>query len=67
MLFRPGDPDALAGAVADVAAHPEKYQAYGRQARETYEQTFNPDHSLEHLLQIYRFAMTSPSVGAFRR
>ena len=63
VLFRPGDPDALAGAVADVAAHPEKYESYGRRARETYEQRFNPDHSLKHLLEIYSFAITHPVWG----
>jgi glycosyltransferase involved in cell wall biosynthesis len=60
ILFRPGDPDALARAVADVAAHPEKYEGYGRRARETYEQRFNPDHSLKHLIEIYNFAITHP-------
>jgi glycosyltransferase involved in cell wall biosynthesis len=60
VLFQPGDPDALAGALADVAAHPEKYESYGRRARETYEQKFNPDRSLKHLLEIYSFAMTHP-------
>ena len=61
VLFRPGDPDALARAVADVAAHQEKYEAYGRRARETYEQRFNPDHSLKHLIEIYNFAITHPA------
>jgi len=63
VLFQPGDPDALADAVADVAAHPEKYESYGRRARESYEQRFNPDHSLKHLLEIYSFAMTYPVWG----
>ena len=63
VLFRPGDLDALAGAVADVAAHPEKYESYGRRARESYEQKFNPDDSLKHLLEIYSFAMTYPVSG----
>jgi glycosyltransferase involved in cell wall biosynthesis len=63
VLFRPSDPDALAGAVADVAAHPEKYESYGRRARETYEQRFNPDHSLKRLLEIYSFAITHPVSG----
>ena len=60
VLFRPGDPDALARAVADVAAHQEKYEGYGRHAREIYEQRFNPDHSLKHLIEIYNFAITHP-------
>jgi glycosyltransferase involved in cell wall biosynthesis len=60
VLFRPGDPAALAAAVADVEAHPEKYESYGHRARETYEQRFNPEHSLKHLLDIYSFAMAHP-------
>jgi glycosyltransferase involved in cell wall biosynthesis len=63
VLFRPGDPGGLADAVADVAAHPEKYESYGRRARESYEQKFNPDDSLKHLLEIYSFAMTYPVSG----
>ena len=62
VLFRPGDPAALALAVADVEAHPERYEAYGNQARETYEQRFNPEHSLKHLLEIYSFAIATPGV-----
>jgi glycosyltransferase involved in cell wall biosynthesis len=63
VLFPPGDPAALAQAVADVAADPEKYESYGRRARDTYEQRFNPEHSLKHLLEIYTFAMTNPVCG----
>ena len=63
VLFRPGDPGGLADAVADVAAHPEKYESYGRRARESYEQKFIPDDSLKHLLEIYSFAMTYPVSG----
>jgi glycosyltransferase involved in cell wall biosynthesis len=63
VLFQPGDPGALADVVADVAAHPEKYEKYGRRARESYEQKFNPDDSLKHLLEIYSFAMTYPVRG----
>jgi glycosyltransferase involved in cell wall biosynthesis len=60
VLFAPGDPAALALAVADVEADPEKYESYGKQARETYEQRFDPEHSLEHLLEIYSFAIAHP-------
>jgi len=60
-LFRPGDPAALAAAIADVAAHPGTYEAYGHQARETYERRFNPEHSLKSLLEIYSFAATHPA------
>ena len=61
MLVRPGDPAALALAVADVEAHPERYETYGNQARETYEQRFNPEHSFKHLLEIYSFAIAHPA------
>ena len=47
--------------MADVEADPEKYETYGKQARETYEQRFNPEHSLKHLLEIYSFAIAHPA------
>lgn len=62
-LFRPGDAESLAAVIADVAAHPETYQAYGSRARETYEDRFNPDQSLKHLLEIYGFAIANPVHG----
>jgi glycosyltransferase involved in cell wall biosynthesis len=61
VLVRPGDPAALALAVADVEANPERYETYGNQARETYEQRFNPEHSFKHLLEIYSFAIAHPA------
>ena len=61
VLFRPGDPAALASALADIEAHPEQYEAFGDQARKTYEQRFDPERSLEHLLDIYRFAIAHPA------
>ncbi len=60
VLFPPGNPAALAEAMADVEADPERYESYGKQARETYEQRFNPEHSLKHLLDIYGFAIARP-------
>lgn len=62
VLFAPGDPTALASAIADAQAHPEQYQTLGEQARKTYEQRFNTDASLKHLLEIYRFAITHPAI-----
>jgi glycosyltransferase involved in cell wall biosynthesis len=59
-LFRPGDPAALAQAIADVEVHPQRYENYGEQARRTYEQRFNPEQSLDQLLTIYRFAIAHP-------
>jgi glycosyltransferase involved in cell wall biosynthesis len=60
VLFSPGDPAALALAIADVESNPERYEYYGGQARKTYEQRFDPQRSLEELLDIYRFAITHP-------
>lgn len=61
VLFRPGDPDALAGAVADADAHPERYETYGEHARKTYDQRFDPSDNLGHLMDIYRFAIANPA------
>ena len=61
VLFSPGDPAALALAIADVEANPERYEDYGDQARKTYEERFDPQRSVEDLLGIYRFAMTHPA------
>jgi glycosyltransferase involved in cell wall biosynthesis len=63
VLFRPGDPEALALAIADVAAHPEQYETYGAQARETYEKQFDPDRIMEQLLEVYDFAIKNPIFG----
>jgi glycosyltransferase involved in cell wall biosynthesis len=60
VLFSPGDPDALALAIADVESNPQRYEDYGDQARKTYEQQFDPERSVEELLDIYRFAITHP-------
>lgn len=61
VLFSPGDPAALALAVADVERNPEQYEVYGDQARKTYEQRFDPQRNVEELLEIYRFAITHPA------
>lgn len=63
VLFGPDDPDALARAISDADARPERYEAYGKRARETYEMRFNPEASLAHLLEIYRFAIENPVRG----
>ena len=59
-LFSPNDPTALALAIADVDKDPEQYAFYGEQARKTYEQRFDPQRSVEELLEIYRFAIAHP-------
>jgi glycosyltransferase involved in cell wall biosynthesis len=60
VLFSPGDPVALALAIADIETSPERYEAYGDQARQTYEKRFDPQRSVEDLLEIYRFAKAHP-------
>jgi glycosyltransferase involved in cell wall biosynthesis len=60
-LFAPGDPAALALAIADVERNPEQYEAYGDQARKTYEERFDPERSVADLLDIYRFAIANPA------
>lgn len=63
MLFSPGDPEALALAIADVERNPENYERYGEGARKTYEQRFDPERSIADLLDIYRYAITHPMEG----
>ena len=60
VLFKPGDPAALALAIADAERDPEQYEVLGDQARKTYEQRFDPERSVAELLEIYRFAITHP-------
>jgi glycosyltransferase involved in cell wall biosynthesis len=60
LLFSPGDPAALALAIADAEDNPERFETYGDRARETYEQRFDPQRSVEDLLEIYRFAIARP-------
>jgi len=60
-LFSPGEPDALALAIADVERNPEQYEAYGDQARKTYELRFDPERSVTELLDIYRYAIAHPA------
>jgi glycosyltransferase involved in cell wall biosynthesis len=60
-LFSPGDPDALALAIADVEGNPGRYEDYGDQARKTYEERFDPERIMAELLEIYRFAIAHPA------
>ena len=59
-LFSPGDPAALALAIADADRNPDQYEAYGDHARKTYEERFDPERSVAELLDIYRFAVANP-------
>lgn len=59
VLFRPGDAGSLARALADADTHPERYAEYGRQARKSYQQRFDPVVSIRKLLEIYDFAIAN--------
>jgi glycosyltransferase involved in cell wall biosynthesis len=61
VLFTPGDPGALGLAIADVQNDPERYQSYGAQASETYQKRFDADRNIEHLAEIYCFAISNPA------
>ncbi len=60
VLFSPGDPGALAAALADADRYPERYAGYGDRARKTYEQRFDPADSMQRLLGIYQYAIEHP-------
>lgn len=64
VLFRPGDPASLAQALADADLAADQFAEYGRRARKTYEQRFDPGDSMRNLLGIYRFAIANPAWGA---
>jgi hypothetical protein len=51
----------LAALLADVEVRPHHYRHLGEQARKTYEGRFDPDESVEHLLEIYRYATQNPA------
>ena len=61
VLFSPGDPAALALAIADADQNPGRFGVYGDQARKTYEHRFDPERSVGELLDIYRFAIRHPA------
>jgi glycosyltransferase involved in cell wall biosynthesis len=60
-LFPPGDASALAAVLADIELRPHYYRHLGEQARKTYEGRFDPDESIEHLLEIYQYAIENPA------
>jgi glycosyltransferase involved in cell wall biosynthesis len=60
VLFRPGDPAALAAALRRADENGRVFEEYGARARKTYEQRFNPADSVEGLLAIYRYAIENP-------
>jgi glycosyltransferase involved in cell wall biosynthesis len=61
VLFRPGDPVALAAALERADVDGKTFEEYGAQARKTYEQRFDPTDSLKRLLAIYEYAIENPA------
>jgi glycosyltransferase involved in cell wall biosynthesis len=59
-LFPPTDLIGLVDILADVDADPGRWDAYGRQARQTYRSHFSPEASVDRLQEIYRFAVEHP-------
>ena len=60
VLFRAGDAASLAGTFAQIDRDPQRFVAMGLQGRATYERRFQPESSLERLLEIYDFAIANP-------
>ena len=65
VLFRPGDPAALAEVLGLADANRGEFEEYGAMARKTYEQRFDPADSLRELLEIYRYAIANPVLHLF--
>ena len=59
-LFPPTDINALVDILADIDDNPQRWDAYGQQARQTYRSRFSPDAGIDRLLEIYRFAVEHP-------
>ena len=55
----PGDPHALAGALAELLAQPERRRAMGEAGRRTVSERFAPSHHVEQILDAYRAARLS--------
>jgi glycosyltransferase involved in cell wall biosynthesis len=59
-LFPPTDVDALVDVFADIDDHPQRWDGYGKTARQTYRSRFSVDAGIARLLEIYRFAVDNP-------
>lgn len=59
-LFPPTETAALVEVLAEVDDQPDRWDAYGRRALQTYRRRFTPEASTARLLDIYRFAVAHP-------
>jgi glycosyltransferase involved in cell wall biosynthesis len=61
VLFPPDDRDALVDVLEEIDDHPGRWDELGRQAAEAYPRRFSREASIERLLEIYRFAIDTPT------
>jgi len=54
LLVPPGDPEALAGTIQNVLAHPQLVKEYGRQANRLVRERYNNSSEVRKLLRFYR-------------
>ena len=59
-LFPATGINALVDILADIDDNPQRWEAYGQQARQTYLSRFSADAGIDRLLEIYRFAVEHP-------
>lgn len=62
-LVPPEDPEALAGAVRELAADPGSWPAMGEQGRRRVETQFDANRLLDGLVNVYRAAMAHAGAG----
>ena len=60
VLFEPGSPDALVDVLRAVERDPARFACYGRNARASYEERFDPDTNVQALIDIYEFGIRNP-------
>jgi glycosyltransferase involved in cell wall biosynthesis len=61
LLYRPADTVDLARVLTHVDEAPEWFEQLGTNAHAKYQAQFQPERSVEDLLQIYRFAIATPA------
>jgi glycosyltransferase involved in cell wall biosynthesis len=61
MLFPPGDANALAAVLKQIADYPGWFDELGENALRTYEQRFHPAANVRQLEDVYRFVVDRPA------
>jgi glycosyltransferase involved in cell wall biosynthesis len=57
VLFKPGDPQALADAIEWMFSHPMELEQMSQAAREEFEAKYTADRNYEQLVEIYQYAL----------